>query len=55
MTTSPPAAPALAIVTASGSLQGMIWVYDEDGVTPFASGSINVNQGTAYKLVLGGS
>lgn len=39
---------------ASGSLQGMIWVYDEDGITPLASGSINVNQGEAYQLVLGG-
>jgi hypothetical protein len=39
---------------ASGSFQGTILVYAEDGVTPLASGSIDVLGGRAYQVVLGG-
>jgi hypothetical protein len=38
----------------SGSFQGTILVYAEDGITPLASGSIDVLGGKAYQLVLGG-
>jgi hypothetical protein len=38
----------------SGFLQGTIWVYAEDGVTPLAKGSVNVSGGKTYQLVLGG-
>ena len=38
---------------ASGSLQGTILVYAEDGVTPLASGTVNLSGGKAYQLVLG--
>jgi len=34
----------------SGSLQGTIAVYSEDGVTPLAWGSVNLSSGNAYKL-----
>jgi hypothetical protein len=39
---------------ASGALQGTIWVYAEDGITPLASGSIDVVEGKSYQLVPGG-
>ncbi|MHB8215929.1 MAG: Ig domain-containing protein [Candidatus Sulfotelmatobacter sp.] len=42
-------------VPVSGSLQGTIWVYAEDGVTPLASGPANLNGGNAYQVLLGGS
>lgn len=41
-------------VPGSGSLQGTIWVYAEDGVTPLASGTANVSGGNAYRILLGG-
>lgn len=37
---------------ASGSLQGTIVVYAEDGVTPLASGSVNLAAGNAYQLII---
>jgi hypothetical protein len=37
---------------ATGSLQGTITVYAEDGVTPLGVGSVNVSGGKAYSLVL---
>jgi hypothetical protein len=36
----------------SGSLQGTITVYAEDGVTPLGAGSVSLNGGEAYSLVL---
>jgi hypothetical protein len=39
---------------ASGSIQGTITVYAEDGITPLAKGSVNVSGGNAYQLVLSG-
>jgi len=39
-------------VPASGSFQGMITVYDEDGVTPLARGSVNLTARNAYQLFL---
>ena len=39
---------------ASGSIQGTITVYAEDGVTPLARGSVNVSGGNAYQLALSG-
>ena len=39
-------------VPQSGSLQGKILVYSEDGVTPLAAGSIVVSSGKAYELIL---
>jgi hypothetical protein len=36
----------------TGSLQGTITVYAEDGVTPLGVGSVNVSGGKAYSLVL---
>lgn len=38
----------------SGSLQGTITVYAEDGVTLLGSGAVNISAGKAYRLVLGG-
>jgi hypothetical protein len=38
----------------SGSITGTLSVYAEDGVSPLASGSVNVNAGKAYQLVLSG-
>jgi hypothetical protein len=38
----------------SGSVAGRLTVYAEDGVTPLASGSVNVGAGKAYQLVLSG-
>jgi len=38
---------------ASGSLQGTILIYAEDGVTPLASGAVNLSGGKAHQLVLG--
>ena len=38
----------------SGSVAGRLTVYAEDGVTPLASGSVNVSAGKAYQLVLSG-
>lgn len=38
----------------SGSITGTLTVYAEDGVTPLASGSVNVSAGKAYQLVLSG-
>lgn len=38
----------------SGSLQGNITVYAEDGITPIAKGSVNLSDGKAYQLVLSG-
>jgi hypothetical protein len=35
----------------SGKLQGTIRVFAEDGETPLATGSINLNAGKAYTLV----
>lgn len=37
---------------ASGKLQGNMRVFAEDGVTPLATGSINLSAGKAYVLVL---
>ena len=37
-----------------GSLAVKLNVYAEDGVTPLASGSVDVSPGKAYQLVLGG-
>jgi hypothetical protein len=39
---------------ASGSRQGVIWVYAEDGITPLASGPASLSAGNAYQLVFGG-
>jgi len=39
---------------ASGTLQGTIWVYAEDGITPLASASMDVVGEKSYQLVLGG-
>lgn len=36
----------------SGSVAAILTVYAEDGVTPLASGSVNVSAGKAYQLVL---
>jgi hypothetical protein len=38
----------------SGSLEGTIHVFSEDGITPIASGSANVTPGKAYQLILSG-
>jgi hypothetical protein len=39
----------------SGSVAGRLTVYSEDGVTPLASGSVNVSAGKAYQLLLLGT
>ncbi|PYV99558.1 MAG: hypothetical protein DMG89_07690 [Acidobacteria bacterium] len=39
-------------ISQAGPLKGTINVYAEDGVTPLASGSVNVSAGKAYQLVL---
>jgi len=39
-------------VPASGTLQGVISLYAEDGVTPLAKGSFSVSSGKAYELVV---
>ena len=39
---------------ASGSIQGTITVYAEDGITPLARGSVNVSGENAYQLALSG-
>ncbi len=36
----------------SGTLEGTMVVYAEDGVTPLATGSVNVSGGNAYRLAL---
>jgi len=36
----------------SGSVKGTIWVYAEDGLTPFAAGQVNIVPATAYTLVI---
>lgn len=38
----------------SGGNQGTILVYDDDGVTPLASGTANFVPGNAYQLIIGG-
>jgi hypothetical protein len=38
----------------SGSLQGTITVYAEDGITPLAAGPVNVGAEKSYQLVLSG-
>jgi hypothetical protein len=38
----------------SGSLVGTIMVFAEDGITPLATGSVNVSAGKAYRLVVVG-
>jgi hypothetical protein len=38
----------------SGSLQGTIAIYAEDGVTPLAGGSINISGGSTYQLDFSG-
>jgi hypothetical protein len=38
----------------SGGIQGTILVYDDDGVTPLASGTVNFAPGNAYQLIIGG-
>ena len=38
----------------SGSLVGTIMVFAEDGITPLASGLVNVSAGKAYRLVVVG-
>ena len=35
----------------SGSLQGTIAIYEEDGITPLAKGPVNVSGGKAYRLL----
>ena len=36
----------------SGSLQGTIWVYAEDGLTPVATGQVQLAEGQSYQLIL---
>ena len=36
----------------SSSLQGTIWVYDEDGLTPLASGQVTIAAGQSYQLTV---
>ena len=36
----------------SGSLQGEILIYAEDGVSPLAAGAVNLSAETAYQLVI---
>jgi hypothetical protein len=38
----------------SGSFQGIITVYAEDGITPLGKGAVTVSTGQAYQLVVGG-
>jgi hypothetical protein len=38
----------------SGTITGTVTVHADDGVTPLASGSVNVTAGKAYQLVLSG-
>jgi len=38
----------------SGSLQGFITVYAEDGITPLGKGAVTISAGQAYQLVVGG-
>lgn len=38
----------------SGHLQGTMLVYDDDGVTPLASGAVDFAPGNAYQLIIGG-
>jgi len=38
----------------SGSVQGNITVYAEDGVTPLGKGTVTISAGQAYQLVVGG-
>ncbi len=40
--------------TGSGLLEGTIIVYAEDGVTPVASGSVNISAGKSYRVLLNG-
>jgi len=41
-------------VPSSGSLQGTITIYAEDGITPLGKGSVNLSGGKAYQLVVSG-
>ena len=36
----------------SSSLQGTIWVYAEDGLTPLAAGPVQLAAGQSYRLIL---
>jgi len=36
----------------SGSLHGTVAVYAEDGITPLASGSVDLAAGKSYQLVI---
>ena len=36
----------------SNSLQGTIWVYAEDGLTPLATGQVSLAAGQRYQVVL---
>ena len=38
----------------SGSLQGTITIYAEDGITPLGKGSVILSAGKAYQLVVSG-
>lgn len=38
----------------SGNLQGTIFVYDDDAVTPLASGVVDLSPGNSYQLIIGG-
>jgi hypothetical protein len=38
----------------SGSLQGIVTVYAEDGITPLGKGTVTMSTGQAYQLVVGG-
>jgi len=37
----------------AGSLQGIITVYSEDGITPLGKGTVTMSTGQAYQLVVG--
>jgi hypothetical protein len=38
----------------SGSSQGIITIYAEDGITPLGKGAVTMSTGQAYQLVVGG-
>jgi hypothetical protein len=35
-----------------GTLHGTVAVYDEDGITPFASGNVDLTAGKSYQLLI---
>ena len=36
----------------SGTLHGTVAIYDEDGITPLASGNVDLATGKSYQLVI---